>query len=226
MSIINIAIDGPAGAGKSTIAKSIAKDLNITYLDTGAMYRAFAYIALSKGINLDDIEALKEFALILNIEIKYNNGQQSIWVDGNDVSSFIRTAEISKAASIVAQVPEVRLRLVELQREIAKRQSVIMDGRDIGTYVLPKADIKIFLTATIEERARRRFNEMLDKNPAITFTEVLKDIETRDINDSTRAFAPLKKAEDAIEIDTTGLTIKEIVDKIINLSNQKVLKGC
>lgn len=230
MSIINIAIDGPAGAGKSTIAKAIAKSLGIVYLDTGAMYRAVALVASKNEIEYENVEALKEIVKSINIDIKYKNEEQIIFVDGEDVSADIRTPDISKGASIVAAIPDVRIKLVDLQRQIAAKESVVMDGRDIGTYVLPHADFKIFLTAAIEERAKRRYNELLDKPKdteakdfeEITFTDVLKDIEMRDEKDSKRAFAPLKKADDAVEIDTTGFTIHEVVDKVIKMAGSRI----
>jgi len=221
---ISIAIDGPAGAGKSTIAKAIAKAVGIVYLDTGAMYRAVAYESIREGIDFSDIPRLAELMKNIKLDVVYENEEQSILINGEDVSGEIRTSEISKAASNVAAIPEVRLKLVEIQREIANKQSVVMDGRDIGTFVLPDAEVKIFLTASIEERARRRFDEMLDKGANISFTEILKDIEQRDYNDSTRAFAPLKKAEDAVEIDTTALTINEVVAKVIELANKGMRK--
>jgi cytidylate kinase len=156
--------------------------------------------------------------------VVYNNGEQSITISGEDVSGKIRTPEVSKAASLVAAVPEVRLKLVELQRQTAAKQSVVMDGRDIGTYVLPDAEVKIFLTATVAERARRRYEELLDKGMTVSLEEIAKDIEQRDYNDSTRAFAPLKKAEDAVEIDTTALTIDEVVEKVKALAWKRMGK--
>ena len=224
MDRISIAIDGPAGAGKSTIAKAIAKSIGIVYLDTGAMYRAVAYEAIREGIDILDQIRLASLVKNIKLDVIYKNGEQSILINGEDISGKIRTSEISKAASAVAAFPEVRMKLVEIQREIANIQSVVMDGRDIGTFVLPGAKVKIFLTASVEERARRRFDEMLDKGSNITFTEILKDIEERDYNDSTRTFAPLIKAEDAIEIDTTALTINEVVEKIIELANKGMSK--
>lgn len=220
MDNINIAIDGPAGAGKSTIAKSIAKSLNIIYLDTGAMYRAVAYKAINADVSLTNKEGLASLSDSINLDVTYEKGEQRIILDGIDISDSIRTPEISKAASMVAAVPEVRLKLVEIQRKIASRVNVVMDGRDIGTYVLPDAKVKIFLTASVEERAKRRYNEMLKKGINVSFTDILKDIQERDYNDSTRAFAPLKKAADAVEIDTTALTIEEVIERIIQIAGK------
>jgi cytidylate kinase len=214
---INIAIDGPAGAGKSTIAKIVSSTLGIIYLDTGAMYRAVALKAIRLGLDTSDAVKVSEMVEDISICIDYSNGEQRIILDGSDVSSQIRTPEVSIGASNVAVIPAVRLKMVELQRDIALKNSVVMDGRDIGTFVLPDADFKFFLTASIEERAKRRYLEQVQKGVTdISLDEVKKDIEYRDKNDSSREFAPLKKAEDAIEVDTTSLTIEEVAKKIIN----------
>lgn len=224
MSKLNIAIDGPAGAGKSTIAKIISKKLGIIYLDTGAMYRAVALKAINEGINTHDAVALEKLAQNIDISIVYKDSVQLVLLDGNDVSGQIRTPEVSKGASDVSAVPAVRLKMVELQRNIAKNADVIMDGRDIGTFVLPDASLKIFLTASIDERAKRRYEEQLSKGmTGITLDEVKKDIEYRDKNDSERAFAPLYKAADAIEVDTTNSTIDEVVSIIISYVESKSL---
>lgn len=215
---LNIAIDGPAGAGKSTIAKIISKNLGILYLDTGAMYRAVALKALREGIDTLDRESLASMVENINIDIVYKCNEQRVFLDGEDVSEKIRTPEVSKGASDVAVVPEVRLKMVELQRKIADENDIVMDGRDIGTYVLPNANLKVFLTASVEERARRRYNEQIEKGiSGISLEDVKRDIEYRDKNDSSRAFAPLSKADDAIEVDTTNLTIEEVANKIISL---------
>ncbi len=217
MNNINIAIDGPAGAGKSTIAKIVSSTLGIIYLDTGAMYRAVALKAIRLGLDTSDAVKVSEMVEDISICIDYSNGEQRIILDGSDVSSQIRTPEVSIGASNVAVIPAVRLKMVELQRDIALKNSVVMDGRDIGTFVLPDADFKFFLTASIEERAKRRYLEQVQKGVTdISLDEVKKDIEYRDKNDSSREFAPLKKAEDAIEVDTTSLTIEEVAKKIIN----------
>ena len=217
MQKISIAIDGPAGAGKSTIAKKIAKELGIIYLDTGAMYRTVALKALKEGISTSDKENLTELVQNIDMRISYIGDEQRIFLDNEDVSQKIRTPEVSKGASDVAVIPEVRLKMVELQRKISDENSVVMDGRDIGTYVLPNASLKIFLTASVDERAKRRYNEQREKGIEITLDEVKKEIIYRDKNDSEREFAPLKKADDAIEIDTTNLSINEVVDRIISL---------
>ena len=216
--IITIAIDGPAGAGKSTIAKILSKSLGITYLDTGAMYRTVALKAIREGINTRDEASLEKLVSDIDIKIEYHENEQHIFLDGEDVSGKIRTPEVSKGASDVSAVKAVRIRMVELQREIAAGQSVVMDGRDIGTFVLPDAKYKFFLNASLEERARRRYKEQIEKGiKDITLEDVMRDIEYRDKNDSSRDFAPLAKAEDAIEIDTTDMTVQQVVEKILSI---------
>lgn len=220
MARICIAIDGPAGAGKSTVAKSISRQLGIIYLDTGAMYRTVALKAIRIGIDTKDAERLAEFVGNIDIRIEYIGNEQRIFLDGNDVTEMIRTPEVSIGASDVSAVPAVRLKMVELQRDIAQKNDVVMDGRDIGTYVLPEARYKFFITASLEERAKRRFTEMQTKGVSeVTLDEVMKDIAYRDKNDSTRAFAPLSKATDAMEIDTTELDPQQVVDKILGRIN-------
>lgn len=218
MDHITVAVDGPAGAGKSTIAKRIAKELGIIYLDTGAMYRTVALKAIQRGIDTRDDVNLPALVKDIDIKVQYMDGEQRIFLDGKDVSRDIRTNEISMGASNVGVIPEVRIKLVELQRKIADVQSVVMDGRDIGTYVLPNAKIKIFLTASAKKRAERRYLEMQEKGETtLRLEEVLEDIEKRDHNDSTREFAPLKKADDAVEIDSTNMSIEEVIDKVKNI---------
>lgn len=220
MTRINIAIDGPAGAGKSTVAKEISKALGIIYLDTGAMYRAVALKAIRSGLDTRDGEGLSSLVNDIDISIKYIADRQRIFLDGSDVSEAIRTPEVSIGASNVAVIPAVRIKLVELQREIAMNNDVVMDGRDIGTYVLPQAEYKFFLTASLEERARRRYEEMTAQGiTAISRDDVEKDIAFRDKNDSSRAFAPLSKAADAAEIDTTSLSPQEVVERILSCIN-------
>ena len=217
ISQIIIAIDGPAGAGKSTIAKQISKNLGIIYLDTGAMYRAVALKAIKSDIVTTDAEKLAEIVKNLDIKIDYIGNEQRIFLDGEDISREIRTPEVSIGASNVAVVPAVRLKLVEIQRQIALTENVVMDGRDIGTFVLPDAKYKFYLIASLDERARRRYAEQLEEGIAgITIEEVRKDMEYRDENDSTRSFAPLSKAKDAVEVDTTSMTIQEVVEKILS----------
>ena len=200
--IFKVAIDGPSGAGKSTIAKAVAKNLGIDYVDTGAMYRAVGY---------KDREAVKH--LMEDTDIDFADGD--IILDGEIINDKIRTPEISKAASLYSAIPEVREKLVEIQRKMGMRKSVIMDGRDIGTNVFRDAEYKIFLTASAKERAERRFEELTAKGQKVDFDEVLRDIEKRDHDDMTRALNPLRKAEDAVEIDTTGLSIDEVIERVL-----------
>ena len=218
MSMINIAIDGPAGAGKSTVAKTISKNLGIIYLDTGAMYRAVALKAIRSGLDTKDADALAGLVKDIDIRIEYNNGEQRIFLDGVDVSGEIRTPEVSIGASNVAVIPAVRIKLVELQREIAENNNVVMDGRDIGTYVLPEARYKFFVTASLEERAKRRYEELLAKGMiGAVYDDVMQDIAFRDQNDSSRAFAPLSRASDAVEIDTTCMNPEQVAGRILSL---------
>lgn len=210
--IFRIAIDGPSGAGKSTIARRIAAELDIDYIDTGAMYRAVGYKMKLQGIVADQKQRLQ--SMLENTDIDFVNGD--IILDGEVVNDKIRTSEISRMASVCSALPEVREKLVDIQRKMGTRKSVIMDGRDIGTNVLRDAEYKFFLTASAEERAGRRYRELLDKGESITREEVLRDIIQRDHNDMTRELNPLTKAEDAVEIDTTGLTIQQVTDRILS----------
>lgn len=225
---IQIAIDGPSGAGKSTMAKMLAKEKGYLYLDTGAMYRSFGLYAIESGIdfetwNPEDSDRLVEIIRDFTLDIVYMDESQHVIVNGEDVTDLIRTPPVSLAASKVAAVPEVRLKLVEIQRQIAGNSNVVMDGRDIGSYVLPDATVKIFLTADAEDRARRRFLELQEKNDSpVTFEEVLADMKFRDQNDSTRAFSPLTCAEDAIRLDTTGCTLEEAVAKIKKVVDERI----
>lgn len=211
---MNIAIDGPAGAGKSTIAKILAARLNILYLDTGAMYRAVGYKALKSGVSVTDEKAVEKMLAETDVDVKIENGTQHVYLDGEDVSGKIRTPEVSKAASDISALPPVRHAMVKLQRIIAAKQDTVLDGRDVGTFVLPNAEHKFFLTASVEERAKRRYNELVARGETCDFEKIKKDIETRDYNDSHRALAPLKKADDAIEVDTTFMSIDEVADKL------------
>lgn len=210
---IVIAIDGPAGAGKSTISKLVAKRINIEYIDTGAMYRAIALKTLNNGIDFEDIDGIEE--LLKNTDINFSNGK--IYLDGIDVSDKIRTPEMSNLASSISAIKVVREKLVYLQRLMAAKKSLVMDGRDIGTNVLKDAKYKIYLTATVEERAIRRYNELCKKNIDVTFENICKDIVRRDKNDMEREINPLYKAEDAILVDTTGKSIEEVVNEILNI---------
>ncbi len=216
MKKVNIAIDGPAGAGKSSISKEVAKRLGIVYVDTGAMYRACAVYSLENGIEISQ-EAIKPHLNDIKIDINYNENGQQIILNGKDVSDRIREQDATIGSSKIAVIPEVRLKLVELQRSLAKSKSVIMDGRDIGTYVLPNADLKIYLTASVSERARRRFIEMQQKGMECDIKDVERDIEFRDKNDSQREFAPLRCAEDAVLIDSSDLKFDEVCDKIYEM---------
>lgn len=211
----NIALDGPSGAGKSTVAKALAKRLDIIYLDTGAMYRSLAYVAVKQGIDVNDEAAVKPMLDNLDMKIIIGDSQQII-VNGENVTPFIREHYVSKAASDISALPAVRIKLVELQREIAKNDCVVLDGREIGTYVLPDAKYKFFITATPEVRAKRRFEELKSKGDAPSYEKVLEDIKVRDYNDSHRAFAPLKQADDAVLVDTTNMSIDEVIDFVLN----------
>jgi len=205
--IYRIAVDGPSGAGKSTVAKAIAKKLNIEYIDTGAMYRALGLKIMNNGIEMKDEDSIKE--LLKETEIDFVNGD--IILDGQVVSHLIRTPEVSMAASACSAYPFVREKLVKAQQQLGASKSVIMDGRDIGTAVFPDAEYKFFVTASDEERAKRRYEELIAKGEDVTFEQVLVDIRQRDYNDSTRAASPLRKADDAEELDTTSMTIDEVV---------------
>jgi len=218
-----IAIDGPAGAGKSSIAKEVAKRLGFIYVDTGAMYRSVGLMVLNAGKNPKVKEDVLSIIDDVNIDIKYFDGVQNIFLNGENVSELIRTPEVSVAASDVAVIGEVRKKLVELQRSLAERDNVIMDGRDIGTRVLPDADIKIFLTASAEERAMRRLKELEEKNISCNFDEVLKDIKYRDKNDSEREIDPLKPTEESVIFDTTGYNLSESVERMIELLKEKTI---
>ena len=211
--IYQVAIDGPSGAGKSTIAKAVAKELGIDYIDTGAMYRAIGYKVKIRGIDPADEDAVREMLAGTQIDLQ----QGEVYLDGENVSAQIRTPEMSMMASVCSQIPAVREKLVQLQREMGTRKSVIMDGRDIGTNVLKDARFKIYLTASAEERARRRFLELQEKGEKQSFEDVLEDIKQRDYNDMTRELNPLRKAEDAVEVDTTGLDIDQVVQKVLEI---------
>ena len=211
--IFRIAIDGPSGAGKSTIAKAVAKALDIDYIDTGAMYRAIGYKIDKEGVPFEEGDALA--ALLDSTDIDFVSGD--IILDGMIVNDLIRTPEVSMLASKCAALPSVRAKLVEIQRGMGQRKSVIMDGRDIGTNVLKDAEYKIFLTASAEERAQRRFKELQEKGETQTYEEVLEDVKQRDYNDMTRELNPLRKADDAIELDTTGMGIDEVVAAVLDI---------
>ena len=215
----NIAIDGPAGAGKSTIAKKLAERLGFVYIDTGAMYRAMAYYYMEKGIDIDDKEAvIAEFDNI-SIELKYIDGIQHIYLNGEDVSDLIRTGEVGENASKVSAIAEVRKKLVALQQEIAKSINVVMDGRDIASVVLPDADLKIFLTASVEVRAQRRYKEMLEKGQDVDLATIEEEIRQRDYRDTHRDASPLICVPEAVVVDTSDMTIEEVLEHIISLTD-------
>ena len=217
MKRFSVAIDGPAGAGKSTLAKAAAARLGFVYVDTGAIYRTVGLAARNAGVDKADSEGIKALLTGLQVDIRYENGVQKMYLNGGDVTREIRSPEISAYASYVSAIPEVRAFLMEMQRRLAREHDVIMDGRDIGTVVLPEAGLKIFLTASAEKRAMRRFRELQEKNPAITFEEVLSDMTARDAKDSQRETAPLKAAEDAVLVDTSDLSLEESVELIVNM---------
>lgn len=219
--MINVAIDGPAGAGKSTIAKAAAKELGFIYVDTGALYRAVAYNAVKNGV-IDDEQGIISMLDDTKVELKYVEGVQSVYLNDEDVSGFIRTPEISMGASKVSAIPQVREFLLNLQREIAKTNNVIMDGRDIATVVLPDAEVKIFLFASPECRAERRYKELVEKGENVSFDDVLKDVNQRDYQDSHREIAPLKPSEESIMADTSELTLQESIDLIVNTIKEKI----
>jgi cytidylate kinase len=219
--MITIAIDGPAGAGKSTIAKAVSRELGCLYVDTGAMYRAIGLFAVESGIDPKDAATLIPRLPEAVVTLAHEEDGQHIYLNGRDVSQRIREPEMGMAASGVSAIPEVRAYLLELQRGMARRHSVVMDGRDIGTVVLPEANIKIFLTASVEERARRRYEEHLAKGEEISYTKVLQDMRERDHNDSTRAAAPLKQAADAVLVDTTGLELNASIQRILAVVRER-----
>ena len=214
-----VAIDGPAAAGKSTVAKRVATILGYTYIDTGAMYRAFTLYCIEKGINCEDEKACVAVIPEVSIELKPGN---LVFLNGKDVSFDIRTPIVNANVSDIASYKDIRLALVELQRKMAEKHSVIMDGRDIGTYVLPKAEVKIYQIASAETRAIRRYKENQEKGIACTLDEIREDVKKRDYIDSHRAFAPLKPAEDAIPLDTSDMSIEEVVNAIIDIINKKI----
>ncbi|MBQ7470528.1 MAG: (d)CMP kinase [Pseudobutyrivibrio sp.] len=220
MMAMNVAIDGPAGAGKSTIAKAIAAKMGYVYVDTGAMYRAMALYFLRAGIASSDEAKISSVVDDISVSIKYEDGAQHVILNGEDVTGLIRTEEVGNMASASSVYAPVRSKLVALQQELAKTTDVIMDGRDIGTVVLPNADVKIFLTASVECRAKRRFDELVAKGQEADFDKIAKDIEERDYRDSHREISPLKQAEDAILVDSSDMTIDEVVNTIIGYCNK------
>ena len=213
----NVAIDGPAGAGKSTIAKLVAKEKGYIYVDTGAMYRGLAIHFLDKGIQPQETEKVIEACKDAEVTIAYEDAVQHVYLNGKDISSRLRNEEVGNMASVTSAIPEVRKKLLELQQNLAKTQNVIMDGRDIGTCVLPHADVKVYLTASVETRAKRRYQELQEKGEDCNLEEIAHDIEERDRRDMTREIAPLKQAEDAVLLDSSDMTIAEVVKTIVDL---------
>ena len=219
---INIAIDGPAGAGKSSIAKLVSKELGYIYVDTGALYRTVGLYSIRKGIDTKDAQAVTATLKDIEVKLGFVDGAQHVFLNGEDVSDAIRTPEASMGASNVSAIPAVRTFLFDLQRDIAKSNNCIMDGRDIGTVVLPDAQIKLFLTASPEARAERRYKELIEKGEKVDFQDVLDDINKRDYQDSHREIAPLKQAEDAILVDNSGCNLEEGVALVIGIIKEKL----
>jgi len=218
---IIVAIDGPAGAGKSTVAKRLAKELGYTYMDTGAMYRAFALKAARDGIDLENEDALRAALAATNIELHEDAGGPRVVLDGRDVAGEIRTPELSQSASKVSALKPVRERMVELQRAMGARGGIVAEGRDIGTVVFPGAEVKVFLTAGSDERARRRFAELKGNGKGVTLEETVAEMEERDRRDREREYAPLRQADDAIAIDSTGMTVDEVLERIMKEIKKK-----
>ncbi|MDY5774241.1 MAG: (d)CMP kinase [Lachnospiraceae bacterium] len=217
----NIAIDGPAGAGKSTIAKRLAKELGFIYVDTGAMYRAMALYFLRSGIAKEDEAAISKAAREVDVTIRYENGEQQVLLNGENVNGLIRKEEVGNTASVTSAYGEVRKKLVELQQQLAEQADVIMDGRDIGTVVLPKAQVKIYLTASVETRAKRRYDELTEKGQNCELKEIEQDIADRDYRDMHREISPLKQAEDAVLVDSSHMGIEEVVETIKSIYKER-----
>lgn len=213
----NVAIDGPAGAGKSTIAKLVAKEKGYIYVDTGAMYRGLAIHFLDKGIAAEETEKIVEACQDADVTIGYEAGGQQVYLNGVNITSRLRDEAVGNMASKSSAIPAVRAKLLELQRNLARTQNVIMDGRDIGTCVLPEADVKVYLTASVETRAKRRYDELVEKGVSCDLSEIAKDIAERDHRDMTREIAPLKQADDAVLVDSSNMTIEEVVKAITDL---------
>ena len=218
---INIAIDGPAGAGKSTIAKMLAKELGYVYVDTGAMYRAMAYYFLQQGIDKEDEAAINAAVDGVDVTIRYEDGSQMVLVNGADVTGSLRTEQVGNMASSTSVYPAVRVKLVALQQKLAKTADVIMDGRDIGTCVLPDAQVKIYLTASVETRAKRRYDELVEKGEPADLTKIEEDIKERDYRDMHREMSPLRQADDAVLVDSSDMSIEQVVSAILGIVKEK-----
>ena len=223
--MFKIAIDGPSGAGKSTIAKAVAKEMGIVYVDTGALYRTVGYYVRQKNVSPKDAEGVGKLLPEIKIEVKYENGVQNVYLNGENPGDKIRQPEISMYASAVSAIPAVRAFLLETQKEIARRNSVVMDGRDIGTVILPDAEVKIFMTASNEARARRRYNELVAKGQEVQYEDVLREMIERDHNDKNRDIAPAVPAPDAIMMDNSDMSVEENVRAVLDLIRQKGLKA-
>lgn len=219
--MIKIAIDGPSGAGKSTVAKALAARMGIVYVDTGALYRTVGYAAVTRGISTKDAASLEAMLPSIEVDVRYENGVQCVYLNGENLGDKIRRPEISMAASDVSAVPAVRAFLLDTQRDIARRNSVVMDGRDIGTVILPDADVKIFMTASVEARAERRTRELAEKGMPACYEDVLREMKERDAQDSGRAIAPAIPAPDAVHLDNSGMTVEESVNAVIAIIEQK-----
>lgn len=217
-----VAIDGPAGAGKSTISRKVAEGLGFIYVDTGALYRAIGYYVLSKGADVSDETAVMGLLAGIEISLRFVDTEQRVFLGGRDITGKIRTEAVSMAASAVSALPAVRAYLLELQRSLARENNVVMDGRDIGTVVLPDADVKIFLTASPEERARRRYEELVSKGVSADYEAVLSDLKKRDYDDSHRSIAPLKAADDAVIVDTTGNTLQQSIEQLTKIAKDNL----
>lgn len=213
----NVAIDGPAGAGKSTVAKRVAKELGFVYVDTGAMYRALAVFFLKQGLKPEDTEKIAQSCKKAQVSIGYEDGVQQVYLNGENVTLMLREEAVGNMASVSSAIKEVRAQLLELQRELARTKDVVMDGRDIGTNILPNADVKVYLTASVETRANRRYLELQEKGIACDLQEIAHDIEERDTRDMNREIAPLRQAEDAVLVDSSNMTIDEVVEAIKSL---------
>lgn len=220
--MISVAIDGPAGAGKSTVARAAAQELGYIYVDTGALYRTIGLHAFRNKVEPSDRIGVPALLPEAEVELRFVDGEQRVFLNGEDVSDLIRSPEVSMAASQVSAIPEVRAFLFDLQKNMARTHDVVMDGRDIGTVVLPEAQVKIFLTATPEIRAKRRFNEMKEKGMAVDFVQILEEVKQRDYNDSHRAIAPLKQAEDAVLLDSSDLTLAQSVEAVLQVVKGKI----
>lgn len=222
MSQFSVAIDGPAGAGKSTLAKAAAARLGFVYVDTGAIYRTVGLAVKKAGLSHEDMEGIKALLPSVHVDVRYSGGVQKMYLNGQDVTDKIRTPEMSVYASCVSAIPEVRAFLMDMQRQMAQCHDVIMDGRDIGTVVLPDAGLKVFLTASAEKRAMRRYRELIEKGQTVTYEEVLSDMQARDAKDTNRTAAPLRVAEDAVLLDTSNLSLEDSVETLVAMIRERM----